>query len=230
MPNERHLIDYSTALNYINEFIRQYPQIASVSDGGFLDKASIDTIFVDTSTEEKGILFWQCYNQFNQMMPYYFAAFADKNNYNTNEPNINPDSDAIYFRNTYVHKFTEELNPANLNAYLTNPNTDINSLCTFIDLPTLLLFNDQFENEFPQSESGNYFNTNRYAFFIENAIGIKDILERSNRDVAGMNYYFGVDTIKGRICLVLFAVDRNGANILNNEDGSSAIILERSYP
>ena len=137
MPNERHLIDYLTALNYINEFIVQYPQIAIVSDGGFLDKASIDTIFVEALMEEKGILFWHCFNQFNQILPFYFTAFADKNNYNTNEPNINADSDAIYFRNTFVHRFTEELNLANLNSYLTNPNTDINSLCTFVDLSTI---------------------------------------------------------------------------------------------
>ncbi|MEO5572740.1 MAG: hypothetical protein ABIT08_11440 [Bacteroidia bacterium] len=230
MSDTRHPISYETAVDYILRFITNYPNAASRSIGGYIDKPTLEIILANNDiTDLYGLLFWYCCNlsepeeNEENPLPYLFLSLTDKDGFDQNNPPATPDIAHDYFRAATIHTFTGTATTETVDNYLATTDysgsRDIMSI-TAGETADLL---GNFLTAFPQAAAVSVSTANPCGLFIQEDSGISDLM--NDDPCTGLNYFFGVtDGTEPKICVVLFPVDDNGLN------ATTRLIFERAYP
>ena len=224
MPNNHHVITYTEARDFILEFVTQYPDVASQSFGGFMDKTTVNNLLAKNGTTDLfGLLSYYCFNYEEiQEMPYFFLSFTNMEDFDTgNPPSQVPNSE--FYRPSSVYAYTDSATEAAVKDYLEQTDFSQSGNAVSISRTNVIARNTEYMQNFPLADDNESYRNGPGGFFIQEGTGISDLLNYEG--CLGMNYFFGInDDAEPKICMVLFPVDDEGKNIINQ------LIMERSWP
>lgn len=225
MSDSHHSIPYNTAISFILQFITKYSSAASQSLGGFIDRATIETILANNAENDLyGLLLWHCYDD-TLSFPYFFPAFTNMDGFDVNNPpsSVSSSSTADFYRARTIHRWTGPASVLAVRNYLENTDystaRNANSI-TAADVSPLVT---NYMNNFPPADDSNDYRDIACGLFIQEDTGITDLIKEPS--CTGINYYFGITNDENpKICVVLFPVDNTGFN------ATDRLVFEHAYP
>jgi hypothetical protein len=223
MSNSHHVISYSEAVDFILDFVIKYPDAASRSLGGYMDKTTVNAILEENGRVDLyGLLCWYCFNEEIEELPYFFLSFTNMEDFDPGNPPTEV-ADTDYFAPSSVHAYTGEATENAVSDYLENTDFSQSGNADSLTRSTVVALNTGYMQDFPPADDNEDYRGGPGGFFVQEDTGIKELI--SAETCIGFNYFFGItdDNLK-KICIVLFPVNNTGVNVING------LIMERSWP
>lgn len=223
---EPQIITFDAAADYVYNFIYKYRDIArNKACGGFIDLQKLPKALT-----YEGLLFWFCYNQnLSFLHPSFFLAFEYFNSFDPITPPSEPVTQNL-IRTNYNIKYNHNITHTSVVSFLSQEPNEYFATSQEIYKSDVVTFNSDYlnPNYFPVASDNRFYNLSRVGFFWK--YYLDQLLTEYPNNISGINYYFGLDKVKNRICVVVFGVDNFGNNITQLPDGRAGIILERMWP